>query len=422
MRKQVFASAKKNQQCTGTGRECRSRVSLRRRGSTFAAVLGTSLVVMTISAGALHAVRLQSQGGSSRDDIAEARLFAASAVEWGRRTIAADTAWRTTWSNGAWATDRTIGDTSVFPTSQGNFSLTVVNPSGALNRSALDSVVLTATGTSGVATQKAQVTLNAKKIPYTCLATAMSAAGTIGFNNSDVYGSGQKIASVGNSAANGNSADIYPNVESAGTVSGGHYHGSTQSGATARTFPSSSAFDYYTTNGTTISFTSIPLINGYRRISSKTLVWWWEPFTGKSNSQGIFIIDCGGNSLIIENSTILATLVLLNAGPDTRVYEDTNWWPAVSNYPCLMVQGNLYLDTDSYESGNQQGIYGLVYVSGNVNISNNPRIDNLVSGGSIDINSDLYLEYQSTFTTSPPPGFYTVDMVISSGSWKQVVD
>lgn len=386
-------------------------------------MLGTSLVVMTISAGALHTVRIQSQSGTARDDIAEARLFAASAVEWGRRTIAADPAWRTNYSNGEWTNNLAIGNTNVFPASQGKISLSVVNPSGALNRSEFDSVVLTATGASGVATQKAQVTLAAKKVPYTCLSAALAVGGSLDFNGSNIYGNNQVVASNGNMNTNGWSADIYPNVESAGSITGGDYHGTKQSGLTPRTFPPSSAFDYYIANGTTIPFTSIPVIDGVRRMSNKFILAWNEPFTGRNNSQGIFVVDCNGNPLIIENCFFMATLIILNPGPGTGVYGDVNWYPYVSNLPCLMVRGNLNLITDSWDSGHAQGIYGLVYVSGNADIDDNPAINNLVVEGSLNIrNADLTLSYQPTFTNNAPPGFYTVDMVVSPGTWKQNVN
>jgi hypothetical protein len=405
-------------------RVCRQRGPCHRRGSTYAAVLGTSLVVMTISAGALQIVHVQSQSGTTRDDMAEARLFAASAVEWGRRQIAQDVNWRSTFSNGAWATNRSIGNTTVAPVSQGKFSLSVVNPSGALNRSELDSIVMTATGASGGATQKAQVTLDAKKVPYSCLSAAVSAAGSIDWTSSKVFGSNQLIASNGNVIANGmGSARIYPNVEATGSITGGRYYGSAQETAKPKSYPTSKAFDYYIANGTAIPFTSIPMISGTRRMSNKFILGWYEPFTGRSNSQGIFVVDCGGNNLIIEDCFVMATIVLLNAGSGTTVRGDTNWYTTVSNLPCLMVQGRLLLATKSSNSGNPQAIYGLIYVSGDVSLDDKPAVDLLVAGGSlVSNNADLTLSYRSTFFDNPPPGFYTVDMVVSRGSWKQNVD
>lgn len=435
-------------------RDRTSRPALR-RGAAYLSVLGMTLVTAVISLGALHAVRAQSQSSDSVGDMAEARLYALSAVEWGRREIAASTSWRTDHTNGVWLNQAAIGNTSGTAKTHGKFSLSVVNPNGALNRFDADPVVLTATGYKGDAVQTFQVTLTPKINPLNCLTAALTSGGNITFGTADVNPTGHLIASNGSITAGFLifGADIYPNVEAVGSISGFTYHGSVsgQSSNATRDLPASTAFDYYNANGTSISITSIPLVVTMRTISRALLSPASNPFGAQTNAQGIYVIDCQGQSVTITNSRIVGTLVLLNAGVGATVDGSVVWSAAVSNYPCLMVQGSLTLksqqsslsesggtnvnfnpagtpypystgvtdsDTsDSYTSA----IDGLVYVSSNLTIENHPTVSNLVVGGTTTFFNDLTLNYNAGYFTNPPPGFYKVDMLVTPGTWKQIV-
>src|SRR5437763_885496 len=62
------------------------------------------------------------------------------------------------------------------------------------------------------------------------------------------------------------------NVEAAGTIStSGSFAGTRTAAAAPRTLPGATVFDYYTANGTTISFTSLPLWSGTRAINKAVL-------------------------------------------------------------------------------------------------------------------------------------------------------
>ena len=69
-------------------------------------------------------------------------------------------------------------------------------------------------------------------------------------------------------------------------------------------------------------------------------------------------------------------------------------------------------------------IGGLVYVSGNLTTLNSVTIDGVVVvGGTVSSSGNLNLTYQTTYIYNPPPGFREPPrMVVSEGSWRQVVD
>lgn len=409
----------------------------RRRGTTYLAVCGMVVLVATISLGGLAATRVRARAGRARNDIMDARLYAVSATEMGRLWIAQDKNWRNDYANGAWFTKKPIG--------RGSYSLTVTNPNGALNHSTFDPVVLSASAVCGKATQNTQVTLNAKAIPYSCLSTALSASTAIVFNNTTVAANNQSLATNGVVWAIG--ATVNANVQAVGPIAGGAYNGATTTISTAMTFPDATVLSYYQTNGTSISVGSIPGATIQNILLTPTS----NPYGG-ANANGIYVIDCQGRDLIIQRCRIVGTLVLLNPGDGTQISNSVVWCASVSNYPCLLVNGNLTIKSDGNylnESGNYNfnpaaapypwpsgtsnstmadsyppAVTGLIYVSGNLTLQGPEFAANLLVVGGMFSATDsttLYLNYDPTYYNSPPPGLSIIQMVVSPGSWQQVV-
>jgi hypothetical protein len=405
----------------------------------YVAILGLSVLVAVIGVGGVALSRAQARARNLQADTAEARGYAMAGVEWARTVIHADPNWRTTHSNGVWLT-QDFGN--------GRFSVDVTNLAGALNNAETDSVVVTGTGVKGQAVQRVQVTLGALVTPYTCMATAATSGGLMSLGSTKVSGAGSVIASnVGVTAVTGT---VYPDAESAGAVTGGTFVGNTTSLAAARTLPTSSVFDYYVANGTAVAYSSVPVAGGAATIQNVLLSPQSNPY-GTTNGQGIYVIDCNYQNVVITNCRIVGTLVLLNAGGGTVVQGSVTWEPAVANYPCLLVQGSMtikqgkadlpeggakgnlnpagtpypYLtgtsntnSTDKYPSV----IDGLVYVSGDLATSADPAIDNLVVGGAWSAGGTMTLNAKALYQTNPPPGFRTVNMGPLAGTWKQVVN
>jgi len=409
----------------------------RRHGTIYVTVLGMSLLVAVIAIGAIAAVRSNARSRDRASDADEARYYALSATEMARLWISQDSNWRNDYQNGTWINSQPIGS--------GTLSVNVVNPNGALNNSDLDPVNITATGTKGIASQMMSVTLTPNPTPLSCLGVAVDCAGSTSISNGTVRGLGT-FSSGGTLSASSTSFDgnnlegllVVPvSCTGVGTVS---------SLSAARTVPSATVFNYYTQHGTSISFNSIP--SG--TIENVVLSPGSNPYGSSADPNGIYIIDCGNQSITVRNCRIVGTLVLLNTTTSAKVDQSVNFAPSISNYPTLLVQGPMQFTfgstalsessvgnmnppgtpyagvsnttaTDTYPSQ----IAGLVYISGNTTINTAATFNGcLVVGGTLNVTQSINVTLDLTFYKNPPPGFIVTPppMVITSGTWNQVVN
>lgn len=416
------------------------RMSRTGRGTAYVAAVGIGLMVSAIALGGMATARARSAANKLRRDEVQARIVARSAIELARSMIRSDASWRTTRSNGLWLSGESFQDAT--------FDVSVENPNGALNNSALDSVIVTGDAQVGLSRQRLSVQLDAKTVPLNCLAVPLAVGGAITATASTINPSGATITS--NLGVTSVLATIRPNVEACATIIGTGFLGSTSAGAAARTFPSSSVFDSYTAAGTVIPISSLPIVSLKPTLQKVVLGPASNPF-GVPNASGIYVIDCQGQSIVVQNCRIVGTLVLINPGISAAIAGGVRWVPAITGYPCLLVNGSIGLQmsssnlsestqatnfnppgtpyiyptgatdsdtSDSYPSS----ISGLVYVSGNVSTSNAPTVSMLMVGGALSVGGTLTVAYDSTYYNSPPPGFYTVSMTPSQGSWKRVTD
>ena len=177
-----------------------------------------------------------------------------------------------------------------------------------------------------------------------------------------------------------------------------------------------------------------------------------NPF-GELNDDGIYVIDCQSQKLIIESSRIVGTLVILNQASDSKIrLGPISWHPARPNFPALMVQGDFEIEANNvglveaamYTNLNPPGtpyptlgedtdqndtlpseIHGLVYVSGNTWYRNHPFIHGVaVHGWAVEgIYDNLDLVYDPIFIRNPPPGFNGPESIkILLNSAKKVTD
>jgi len=399
-----------------------------RRGTVYLIVLTTGLLVLLLGLGGMAVARSLGRTMDRGAEAAAARWYAESAIEIARATINQTSNWRTTRTNGAWLTDVAIGN--------GTMSVDVTNPSGALGRSFSDSVVVTGTGKCGQAVQVVKATLRADQTPRTCLNVSMCAGGLTTLTGATVGPSGNTIAS--NAGVTAALATVNANTESAGAILGLTFKGTTAALGKAHTLPDSSVFDFYIANGTSILYSSL---NG--KIENCLLSPTSNSFGGGLNAQGIYIIDCNNQPLKIRDCRIVGTLVVLNTSGCTAD-KAIIWEPAVANFPCLMIQGDLQLKTDAANllegtanlnpastpypfpggvSNTTQSdsylnrIVGLVYVSGNLTTSSSPAANLIIVGGTVACSGTLTLNYDATYANSPPPGFANVVMRPQLGTY-----
>ena len=425
------------------------------RGNIYFLVLSVCLLVAMIGLGAVLAARAQTRAVSQTADFDEARLYARSGVELGT-WLANQANFRNTYSNGAWITRQKLGNGTL--TISGSNS----NPNLPLNNSDTDPVILSAIGYKGIAVHQTQVQLVARPQALSCLQTCADFGNsvTLGTITSQVTLTCNKPFST-NSNLNAVLASLNGPLESAGllTVQLGCTGTYTTTTISPRSLPDPNhVFDYYKAHGTAIPVSSLPpgKSGGYV-IQNCLLSPGNNPF-GATDPQGIYVLDLGsaGNTITIQNCRIVGTLVVLNAATGSQVAGSVNWAPAVSNYPCLLVQSvtgasfglqysNAALSessagvnlnppstpyngtsntttTDSFPSL----INGLIYCSGDLAASNYVTVNGvlIVNGGLTWTAGTMSLTYSGIYAKNPPAGFYQVPvpMIVSSPSFAQTAN
>ncbi len=209
--------------------------------------------------------------------------------------------------------------------------------------------------------------------------------------------------------------------------------------------PDGTVFDHYVTNGTTITVPG-------NLIDSVLLSPANNPYGATTNPEGIYVIDCNWQDVTIQNSRVVGTLVMLNAGNNSSIEQSVNWEPAVANYPVLLVSGQMTFDFmntplsevttginfnppgTGYEGAENTNkidtfpsvIRGLVYVSGFTRTDNSVTIDGVVVVGDqllTAYGSAMNLSYDPSYMQNPPPGFAgPVQMIVSPGSWQRTIN
>ena len=129
-----------------------------------------------------------------------------------------------------------------------------------------------------------------------------------------------------------------------------------------------------------------------------------NPF-GAASADGVYLIDLGGEDLVIRECMIEGTLILKNPGSGTRIEGSVAWRPVVPGDPILIVTGSTTpeitiatdeiplvestLSVDLDGDGERLSVFasrleGLVLVGGNVVLGGRPRFaGSLIARGSV---------------------------------------
>lgn len=404
-------------------------------GSVYLHVLASSVLVTIIGLAALAGVRIQTRGARRARDYAEARSSAVSAVELGLWFVAQDPNWRSTWANGAWLSDKTLGHAT--------FTLEGTDPrDGDLADSPYEPLVLTGLGTKGIARHKTQVTLVPVIEPLELLNTCCHAAGMLQIKG------GKAITAVGAPiSTNGildNDEIIDGDAEAAGTADMKIITGTLTVPAPAKAMPDAGVITDYANRAT-----ALPALAA---IDKAVLTPTSNPW-GTTDANGLYFMDTLGHDLTIRNSRIHGTL-LIRTGAGKKVIIDNAVF--IQNYrsdcPVLIVDGSLEIKNNScdyplsetscdtnfnpvgapYEGESDEDaldeypneIRGLVHATGYLKLFDNARIRGaVVCEDAATVEGTNTIIHDPDLYTSPPEGYtYVQRMQISPGSWKQVVD
>ena len=425
-------------------RTTRSPAPHRRRGTLYVGVMMTATIVTLVGLSGLSVAHLGVRSAQNTRSTETASMLARAAVEEGVRQIRATTTWRTTFAN------NTEYPNTPLALNGGTLAWRFVDTDGNLNSNSADGVRVYGIGRAGGAMYVESVLLQPTDAGVKCLEAPLHCAGDITLNTFCALTTPQFISSNGSISASTTQSAIVGSAQAVGSISGNVTLTKT-SGIVPRQMPGNTVFDYYLANGTWIDINSLPTSIGGRNIYKKVLSPSVNPFGPALNAEGIYVIDCRGENLVIENSRILGTLVIINPGATCRVMNSMCWSPVSPNYPALLVRGNVQFTTSQLDLSetllatnfNPTGaayngvvdnditdfypskIKGLVYVSGQFRLppaSTETLFDGSVVAATFQADSmgDAQFLYRPTHLHYPPPGFAAGNtMQVVPGTWQR---
>ncbi len=415
-----------------------------RRGTLYVGVLTTATLVGIIGLAGLSVAHLNVRQARNTRDAETAAMLARAAVEEGVRNLVNTPTWRTSLTNN-------VDDPST-PVSMNGGTMTwrYVDLDGNFNNNAADGVRVYGIGRCNGAVYVESVLLQPNDAGLTCLEAPFHCNGDITLQSTVTMTTQQFISSNGSINATALTSRISGSAEAVGSITG-TVSGGKKTGITPRQMPGNTVFDYYLANGTWIDINTLPLSSGNRLINRQVMSPTLHPYTAAGNAEGIYVLDCQGQNLMIQDLRLLGTLVILNPGTTCCIRYSQAWCPISPNYPVLMVQGSVQFihgttalsETTTGTNYNPPGapdagvtdhdqadqypcvIKGLVYVSGQIRFPLNLAESGF--DGSVVCSTVLFdaignsrFSYRPTHLHYPPPGFATGStMQIVPGTWKR---
>jgi len=399
------------------------------------------MLVTLIGLSALMLVRGQRLQVNAAIDTDQARLNAESGAELAMQLIASDTKWRTTFASGIIA--------NKLPLSSGTYSVTVTDPvDGNLGNRTTDPVVLRCTGSRGVATQILEVTLDPVGAPIDALAMALHVGGQLRVEpGATLEAQGAPLSTSGDLR---NQSTIKGSVQCLTATSPGTVTGTLTIGSLPKSMPDPGVQAMYVGLGTSIN-------SAGNTIDKVVLGPGVNPW-GAANADGVYVLTINSN-VTIRRCRISGTLVVVCPGYTVTILDNVLIEPARSDYPALIVDGNVVLQydsatnlsesslgvnfnpagapyrgatnsntTDSYPSE----IGGLVHIKGTLQfaatntstIRGSVIVESAAASNAVDAKGvSSTIIYDPILFKSPPMG-YTKSraMALRPGSWKQAVN
>lgn len=397
----------------------------RRRGGIYALVMFTSLIVATMGFASVQLLRVQGNQFSENNDFVQARIIARSATEIGMLKIKGNANWRTDLGNGAWVTNQTIGS--------GTYSLSAVDPiDGDVRVGNNDPIILTATGTVGKASYTSSVRLEVGAPTNSPLEVSMTSASDTNVDKATLT-SNQTVSSGGKYRTSG-SGVVNADVEAVGAISG-TFTKATTTITTARPMPDSSqVFSYYSANGTTIDYSSLPKLSQIQFLTNTTFetdTSDWYPSGSCTLQTSTAQAYQGASSLWVSARTTTTAVASQDLSPSSfsRMISNHQYNLSLPIYVAGNCTALVKLTTTDTVNGvqtftagsknitaNGQGVYSWTIVSGNVSPQWSGTLTKATVSISINTTNDYYMDAVSMNDVTGGNDSYLIDRVLLSPS------
>ncbi len=395
-----------------------------RRGTIYVVVLLSSLIVGMIGLASLQLMRLQARIGSDSTDFIEARIYARGALEIGMLKVRQDPAWRSHFGNGTWLANQSIGN--------GQFTLSVVDPiDNDVTTGDNHPIILTGIGTKGAATFQTSVRMEVGPPKGSCLEAALASGDDTTVSGATLNSSAVVSSNHDFIATQG--AIVNPNVEAENAITGSTYTGTTTVTETARTLPDPlSVLDYYLANGTTISYSALPVMATLNFVDNpgfETNTNGWYASGNCQIARSTTFAKTGTYSLKVNNRTSTTTVAAQNLAPvnTSRIISGRTYTLTVPFLPTATGNYSATLTITSSGSGTQTYSTATTTVaSGSLNQWNvltasiTPSFSGTATVATVKLvtptTADYYMDDASLLDTGYTANTYYMDRVLLSPS------
>jgi hypothetical protein len=384
----------------------RSRSHRSRRGTVYLLVLSGAALLTLAGVGALLAMKAERAIVDREVRTAEIRMAAQSALELGMQQAENTQTWRTARAGNTPFVNFTLNGATGTSTIRGSASTATDALSTTIDPTETNPAWLYADAVNGQAYHRAGVRLTPYLEPCGAIDHVVAAGGAVSFSSITLYGSGSIHSGTSISLTG---STVWPSLRSVGAInltSSTVVNGRTTP-TTSVSMPEANVVQRWTVLGTSIPIASIQS----RRLSKVVLSPAQNPF-GAPNSSGIYVIDCGGRSIDIQDVRVIGTLVLINASSvlfsNAFSIEAINGQPTiVTNATTLDIQSSTSTLTEQNLAKNfnpigaaYQGvtdndqtdaypsvIYGVVFTEGNVTVRSGTLEGVLIARGTIQFSA-----------------------------------
>ena len=425
-----------------------SHARVGRSGTIYITVLMTSLIVATFAiATSLVSYRTQ-KDRVIHDEAFDLATAAESAIDLALARIASDPNWRVNHASNQEYGPFTLGRCNVF--------YRLIDSTNNLAANTGKDITIIGVARQNNASYAVSVRATPNGSTFTCIQHSVASASPLDLSNANHWNTHQRFFFNGPVSLSGGST-LTGDTLSAGAIivnTPSLARGSRTQFQTSITIPQISYLEnIYKDLATAIPVTSLPNVGGVREIKGQVISPNINPFLTGTNIQGIYSIDCQGQTVSISNSRIIGTLLLINTGDASQIGANTIIEPALPNYPSLIVKGKMgfatrfapftesspsincnlnppeaplgSLSNNSLTESYVPEIKGIVYVSNDANLLSGYelQIDGIFIANRIVANSPgtLRVFYNNLPTTSPPPGFRSdARMQPVSGTYRRI--
>jgi len=388
----------------------------------YSMVLANCLIVGVLGLSALTIVRVERRAALRRSEMESAQLLAWSGTELAVRELTKNTAWRTAYAHNVEATPRSFGGGTA---TWRLLDATDVN----LADDPADAVDVQGIGRFGDSVWVHRLRFPFRKVSP--LDFGLHSHGLIWISSeSQITGTNGSLSTNDVLTLQGT---YIGSAECQSRTGGGGATGVITEKAPQKSLPAAGVFNSYVALATALPYTG----NLARDVLAPGL----NTYAGGLNANGVYYINTGGNEIELDEVRLHGTLVIQG---DCRVDDQALLQPFRTDYPVLIVSGNLRITTNSQNGSlsesvcdtnfnpmgaaysgstdsDQSDVYvneiqGLVHIRGNVTLDDTARVRGVVicEGQTYVYGDDVELIYDPAIRAAPPAGYDIPSYVLSS--------